>query len=74
MAGVGTDFVVAFVCIYSIWPSNQTYTVASAPTVTGSVFMQRFTLFFGTVNLGNKCGFCFLKNVTIYPVSKCIVN
>ena len=33
----------------SICSKNQTYTVASAPAVTGSVNMQRFTLFFGTV-------------------------
>ena len=30
-----------------IWPRNQTFTVASAPAVTGSVLTQRFRLFFG---------------------------
>ena len=35
-----------FTCI---WPRNQTYTVASAPAVTGSVFMERFSTNFGTV-------------------------
>ena len=34
-----------FTYTVNIWPRNQTYTVASAPTVTGSVFMQRFRLF-----------------------------
>ena len=48
MAGVGTDFVVAFVCIYSIWPSNQTYTVASAPTVTGSGLYAEILIIYGT--------------------------
>ena len=36
---------ISLVFIYSmvtyIWPINQTYSVASSPTVTGSVFMQR---------------------------------
>ena len=30
-----------------IWTKNRTYTVESAPTKTGSVFMRRFRLFFG---------------------------
>ena len=36
-------------CMYNtyIWLRNQTYTVASAPTVIGSVYMQRFRLFLG---------------------------
>ena len=34
---------------YIIWPSNQTYTVASAQSVTGSVFIRRFPLFWALI-------------------------
>ena len=37
---------ILYVQLY-IWLRNQTYTVASAPTVIGSVYMQRFRLFLG---------------------------
>ena len=33
---------VRFIFVYSIWPRNQTNTVASVPVVTGSVFMLIF--------------------------------
>ena len=33
-----------------IWRKNQTFTVASAPSVTGLVFMRRFRLFWGQFN------------------------
>ena len=48
-------------CMYEytcIWPRIQTYTVASAPAVTGSVFMQSFRLL-----LGQCCRFC-LPNIS----------
>ena len=39
--------------LYSIWHKNQTNTVAFTPSVTGSIFMQRFCLTFGTVHITN---------------------
>ena len=32
-----------------IWPTNQTYSVVSAPIVTGSVFFAEIQVIFGTV-------------------------
>ena len=59
-------------CTY-IWPKNQTYNVASAPTVTGSVFMCIFRLYLekciegslkGKFSTRGKINFlCRVKNV-----------
>ena len=42
----GTVHACFFVVTY-IWPINQMYSVASAPTVIGSVFKWKFILFLG---------------------------
>ena len=42
-AGADATLYIWLLCTY-IWPKNQTYFVASAPTVTGSVLMQRSSI------------------------------
>ena len=47
-ATTGVDVTVHYTYI---WPRNQKYNVESAPSATGSVFMLRFRLFFGTMQV-----------------------
>ena len=53
--------------VHYIWPRNQTYSVACAPTVTSSVFVQRFRLF-----LGQCIG--FFKEVQVCSGSKTVLG
>ena len=55
----------SFCLLYSVWLRNETYTLAYAPTVTGSVVMQRFRhwdsviqFIFGTVWFRMSLGQC----------------